>query len=225
MKRLLFIVFTATFVSAFSAPVKDMFAAKNDCLSEDDIVFVEWLESTGEQYILLPKGKYMGIDIDLQAEDNVYSIYGYVGKWNGGSRADTINYYTNFERGIIVLGGTLDYIYSGIITSGFFNVSVFGKDVEINGTPFSLSYPWGNYFGNSEFALFGCYNTKTKLVNCKKCRIGHCAIYTYSGGSSILAYDLYPVRLGSEGFMLDLLTGELIGNEGIGRFIVGPDVE
>lgn len=36
--------------------------------------------------------------------------------------------------------------------------------------------------------------------------------------------DLIPVRIGDEGFMYDRVSGKLFGNAGIGRFILGPDI-
>lgn len=36
--------------------------------------------------------------------------------------------------------------------------------------------------------------------------------------------DLIPVRVGSEGYMYDRVSGKLFGNSGTGHFILGPDI-
>lgn len=50
-------------------------------------------------------------------------------------------------------------------------------------------------------------------------------IYSFSIRTGSISLDLIPVRLGDVGYMLDTISGELFGNEGIGSFIVGPDKE
>lgn len=39
----------------------------------------------------------------------------------------------------------------------------------------------------------------------------------------VLIYDLIPVRKGSVGYMYDKVSGQLFGNAGTGSFILGPD--
>lgn len=36
--------------------------------------------------------------------------------------------------------------------------------------------------------------------------------------------DLIPVRVGSEGYMYNRINGQLLGNSGSGKFILGPDI-
>ena len=36
--------------------------------------------------------------------------------------------------------------------------------------------------------------------------------------------DLIPVRIGDEGYMYDRISGNLFGNQGSGKFILGPDI-
>lgn len=225
-KILLTIESVLLFFVCGAAPTKSMLAAtKTELLEEHGIVPIEYLESTDNQYILLPAAlDISGIDIDLLPRIDTYTATsGFVGTWNDGSRGCTINYYTHLGRGVIIRSYN-NYIYSHIITSDsdFFNVVVSLRDVYINGEYFELGERWGG-FASYPFALFGCYNTKHNIVNCKPCRIGHCALY--SGSNLIPIYDFYPVRIGKMGYMLDVISGELFGNDGEGNFILGPDVE
>lgn len=42
--------------------------------------------------------------------------------------------------------------------------------------------------------------------------------------NGIQKLHLIPVRVGSEGYMYDRVSGKLFGNSGTGRFILGPDI-
>lgn len=43
--------------------------------------------------------------------------------------------------------------------------------------------------------------------------------------NGILVRDLIPVRVGNIGYMYDKVSGQLFGNAGTGKFILGPDVK
>lgn len=53
----------------------------------------------------------------------------------------------------------------------------------------------------------------------------NCRIYSFKWSKGTTAVlDLIPVRIGSEGYMYDRVSGKLFGNSGTGHFILGPDV-
>lgn len=50
-------------------------------------------------------------------------------------------------------------------------------------------------------------------------------IYKFSiGRDNTPIIDLIPVRVGNEGFMYDKVSRKLFGNIGVGKFILGPDI-
>ena len=83
---------------------------------------------------------------------------------------------------------------------------------EINGEKGDLKTGKGN--DNVDvISLFGITN------------VTYMRLYSFrwvKGGVTVL--DLIPVRKGAEGFMYDKVSGQLFGNSGTGRFIVGPDI-
>lgn len=59
------------------------------------------------------------------------------------------------------------------------------------------------------------------IQNCIYGRIYY-AIYKINGEPVL---DLIPVRIGDEGYMYDRVSGRLFGNQGEGKFLLGPDVK
>lgn len=184
---------------------------------------VEYLESTGTQYILLPGAYYRGIDIAVsQPIENV--TYGCVGRWNGGSRADTIRNQSLYSRYLSVVNGdNSSPVMSGVNNaSKLVDVSVRGKDVVVAGVQYQMGQVWSMYLSNLPWALFGCYQTNNQSMTCQASKIGACKLY--AGNEHTLKYDLIPVRKGTVGYLYDRVSGKLFGNAGTGDFVLGPDV-
>ena len=53
--------------------------------------------------------------------------------------------------------------------------------------------------------------------------IGRIYRVTITSGTTIVR-DFIPIRVGTVGYMLDLVSGKLFGNKGTGNFVLGPDV-
>ena len=159
------------------------------------------------------------------------NVNGSVGIWNNGSRSDSIIFQTFQSRNFTVSsagGGG----YNGLqIRTG---LSLAMRHVIVNGLNVSVddnSYTWergwsGGGISQNYFALFGCYNTSSGIVNCQSCQIGKCTLYS----GDVVVYDFQPVlftnELGqSEGAMYDRVSGELdpFRNRGTGAFLWGPD--
>lgn len=160
---------------------------------------VEYLESTGTQYIVLPTTlDVRGIDCYILPEV-LNTAQGAIGRWNGASRADTIRYQSTQNRGFSVANGSnSSNISSGNLDrSGLCHITVRGTAVTIAGDDFTMGNIWGGYFSwDTPFALFGCYNTSTSSVSCGSNLIGVCKILV--GASLDVAHDLTPVRFTNE---------------------------
>jgi hypothetical protein len=195
---------------------------------------VQWLKSTGTQYILLQPGGYVtGIDIWIRPQYvSGGTQSGDVGTWNNGSRANTIRFNALKPSGeshsrnfIVVNASNSGQIYSGL-SWDYRHVTVFGTAVTIDGNSYTMGAAWGDYHPgsfSSNFALFGCYNSSTKTVNCRSTYIGPCKIYGGTNGSN-LVYDLIPYVKDGVGCMYDKLSDTYFYNQGTGEFIIGPDL-
>ena len=180
---------------------------------------VEYLESTGTQYIRLSNSVY-GIDITASHVENAGN-YGICGCWNGGSQANTIRYSTILNRGWSVTNRNNNgNIYSGSLTqTAVTRFTVNGSSVTINDTPYSMGEGWSYISTLKGFGLFGCTSGDSFVV--RKGRI-YCATLYDSNGNMI--YDFVPVRKSGVGYLYDNLSGLLTGNQGAGAFGVGSDV-
>ena len=209
----------------FGAPVKSMIGAYgiSSVNEESGIVEVEYLESTGTQYILV-NSQIDGFDGWLLPGNN--NTYGAVGIWNGGARADTIKWTNVQNRGWCFLTGhNNNNVYTYDMTYDFTHVIVDGQLCYVNGNHYQIGAVWGTYFSEYHyFALFGSYH-RDGYVNIQSCKIGICKLY-YKGE---LLYDFTPIRYKNEdnrweGAMYNNVTGELFRNQGTGEFIFGRDI-
>lgn len=201
-------------------------------VASSEIVPIEYLESTGTQYVLLNEFINGFEGLLLPANNN---NYGAVGNWNGGSRANTIKWAIKQNRGWIVTDeSNTKPVYSGNLKQDLLYVSVRGIDVTIDGVPYTLGNSWGLH---SQFLLFGCvsYGSSSSAagtVNLQSCKIGPCKLYQ----DNTLVHDFQPVRIGTTGALYDrrgvggmnpdgtARNDGLYFNRGTGAFILGSDV-
>lgn len=186
---------------------------------------VEWLESTGTQYINTGVYPYRGYTFDTKVA-KLNSKYNLVfwGCRSGGTPAtddwqcylnsnDTPNQPEVYEKVNLwtkkAMGETAGNWYSGIKPTIGTMYSFAGITVspQLN----RMTYPIV-LFG---FNMIGSINTSAGI-----CRIG---LFTaYSNGEKVV--DMIPVRVGNVGYMYDKVSRQLFGNAGTGTFVVGPDV-
>ena len=106
------------------------------------------------------------------------------------------------------------------------HVVVHGTSILIDDAEYSMGNEWGSYGYASKycFALFGCYNQNAGTVTCQSCKIGKCDIYV----NNALSYSFIPMRVGigkdAVGYMYEQISGQYYGNQGSGKFIIGPDM-
>ena len=205
-------------------PIRSVMAAESIGKIEEanDIKEVEWLQSTGTQYILV-NSSIDGFDGFILPENN--NTFGAVGVWNGGARSDTIKWTSVRDRGWCFLNGDNLGIYTFDMTYDLSHVIVNGTSCFVNGTYYQMGSTWGVYFSQYQyFALFGCYH-RDGYVSTQSCKIGRCKLY-YKGE---LLYDFTPIRYKNEdniweGAMYDNVNGEMFRNQGTGGFIFGRDI-
>ena len=225
MKSIAFIFAVTICFVTHSDPTKSMLGEKMNSICEssslpDGVIAVEYLESTGTQYIEV--GPIIGatsIRIVVSAseipESGAMKFYGICYNanflddfgvnatgWGGSSKFPcTVGKSIEFEAGEdgIFVDGT--YLYVGI---WFVRQRDEGKIVFLfSGSSGNKSYVDGNNYKRW------------------KGRIESCVVY--SGEMKMI--DLIPVRIENTGYMYDLVSGELLGNDGKGEFIIGPDKE
>ena len=225
MKNIAFISLSIICLLVFGKPTSNMLASKHMQLNQfniSEMIEVKWLESTGSQYILF-NSKVNGIDgWILPEDDHVHAPS--LGIWNGGSRLDGIKWTTFKNRGWIICNAANSGIYTFDMKYEFSQVIVNGTNAFVNSICYQMLYPLGSYFSQPYFALFGAYNIKTSLVDCRPCKIGRLKLFY----DDELLHDLIPIKFKNEdnsweGAMYDVLNDSLLRNQGTGKFIVGPN--
>ena len=181
---------------------------------------VEYLESTGTQYINTGISQNSNYIIEVEVMASAYGVEGLV-----GARVSRISYDhslvfpTDAQQLRYSLGNqkifanfTLNEWHT-VITNG----SVWYID-DVQQTNVNYTTPFNN--DNLTYYLFAIntngtvsnYNSSVKVRRCK-----------IRNGDTVLV-DLIPVRVGQVGQMYDQISKRLFGNSGTGNFVFGNDV-
>ena len=190
---------------------------------------VEWIESTGAQYIdtgiyavnnIIVEGSVIPVDYTTINESRIIIGTDYVGSgWTFVIRQpnDVKN-----NRLQVMFGGwwtsnpnpnndnSLD---AGVVST--FRYDREGRSFAVNGTIANTGSP-------SDFSqhkiLIG-KNRNQGFGELPSLKTVHIKIHT--GDNPVR--DFIPVRVGTVGYMYDRVSGEIFGNAGTGAFIIGPD--
>jgi hypothetical protein len=191
-----------------------------------DVAKIEYLESTGTQYIQLTcsvsAGTYFavgGVVIPIYTSTQQdYTVFGAnpYAQFNSAfySKNNTTNRitYTSIVGGLGAAGGVGGGWSGEIGTEVSFELSTTEKVV--NGVHTSISRPLNAAI--TAFRIFGGYqNTNRYPIRIK-------SLYIKKGNDTL--YDLMPIRIGQVGYMYDKISKQLFGNSGTGSFTLGPDV-
>lgn len=182
---------------------------------------VEYLQSSGSQYIQLPmtvaKGtafSVSGIIIAVYNNTSKYSIF----SGTPYNQFEAKFYQRNTSNNTITYDSTIGTVSANggwtasIGSETEFGLSTLGKTV--NGVFYELSRPLTANITN--FRLFGGYRNNNRYpVKFRSFKV--------VAGTTTL-YDLIAVRKGNVGYMYDTVSGELFGNSGSGSFTLGNDV-
>ena len=224
-KILLFLFLIPSVISG--EPVKSLLGARGtDMPTDEGIVSIEYLKSTGTQYILLPVhvSKFTSsapvISIKYRFSPKLQTFLfgcGSGSRWYIACYPSTLTFTCQFgNKGRFTRSDRLGDIHSLTIMPSL-------GIVEEDGVEYSFTSNDLNSDSNY-ICIFGFYDTANATIS----RLATAEIYSFRVYDSIgeeLILDLIPVRIGSTGYMLDVLSGELYGNMGRGEFIIGPDKE
>ena len=193
---------------------------------------VEYLKSTGTQWIdtgIKSSGE-MEVEVELHTQyvgfisNNCYYVYGYDPYYIGQ---------TSRETAVMIGGGT---------QNSAARCCSYGGDIF-----FQANYPWPNEktvakikdlkfsiddvvhytfsskksFTGGNCYLFACNQPGTDQVSNPNMSCYGCKIWL----SKQLVRNFVPVKKDEIGYMYDKVSGELFGNAGTGKFILGPDVK
>lgn len=188
---------------------------------------VEYLQSSGTQYINLPvivkSGTFFELDMYLVPIYSTTNTYNSIFSANPYQQFEACFYSYNSETGNLTynsLIGTLNS--SGGVGGGWggtegnyihYILSTSGKTNNA-GTYTAISRPLTDNI--TSFRLFGGYRNSNRYpVKFHKMKI--------TAGTTVL-FDLKSVRVGQVGYMYDSISGELFGNNGSGSFTLGNDI-
>ena len=193
-----------------------------------DVVEVEYLESTGTQWIdtgvSYDDFTDIGYEIKLNPLDSVaMSIENsFCGYSNYGSRWFGVNFTTQLSRGIQIGLGS-NSLYTGETSIKDYTIKVSSTDgVFLDGVDTGATYNSNVSRSGTTFLLFaicGRDSSNVNHINPRKCRIYSFKIYS---GTKVIQ-DMIPVRVGMEGAMMDRLTRKIYHNQGTGAFKIGAD--
>ena len=202
------------------------------------MVEIEYLESTGTQYIDLGIPFY---------SKNIYTFR--CGKFANNATGVRV-FGTRAQSGTLPKSSYLTYrVAAGSVNKLFF----YGSDTLT--TTGTSTNPPTTVASNMYTIEVGCYPTKVFKINGtsytngglqntnfvspynltlfgdntagvqepRKARFEF--VRAIDASTQVLELDLIPVRIGTVGYMYDRVSGQLFGNAGTGNFILGPDVQ
>ena len=197
------------------------------------MVEIEYLESTGTQYIktpIIPINSYVWISFRFRWVGNTTNkfetVFGFIKQSN--LNRITFNKYQGkwmFGYNSTVSMNSVDSNIHDVLISryGEGNSAYFFCDIDnirrgenkINAGQESL-----------QIYLFGRNQSGTSVDNLSEIQLMsfHAKIYSDTMLQELVnEYDYIPVRIGQIGYMYDRISGQLLGNDGTGDFVIGPD--
>ena len=179
---------------------------------------VEYLEGTGKQYIstmLIPTRVHVGLKPIGPASP--YHDNAYFGVNNNGSR--TTGLFSETKDTLKAVNYNRNSVEFSALWGEFHSVCFDRDTVSVDGETKALVT---NFSGTDDgIKSFGLFDFPQKATDSNpKSAISYCKMWDREDN---LMADFIPVRVGDVGYMYDRVSGELLGNNGTGSFIVGPD--
>ena len=188
---------------------------------------VEWLESTGTQYIDTGVFASLNTSVDIKAQfTELFNDNALIAMDNGYGAKDSfaLEYYSKF--GICLsIGGASPYWKTitviTVVTNTWYDISAGRVSAKVNGVRFARVYDSGNpvSFSPLHHLYMFSFGRKGAPIIFGKARIAYSQIYD----NGVSLRDFIPVRVGDVGYMYDRVSEQLFGNQGTGAFIIGPD--
>ena len=185
-----------------------------------DIIPIEYLQSTGTQYISLPFGfdktdeVYFNFSVDSGQNSDKYMVSPTT--WNNNNNRFAMGVHqSKFTAGYGNTGTGNTYLTPSTNNDGQIHKWVYKNYIytisDLNLTKNCSSITFGGTSANLK--LFYGYNANTK---------GKITYYKHI--KSNMTIELIPVRIGTVGYMYDKVSRQLFGNSGTGSFTLGPDI-
>lgn len=197
---------------------------------QEEIRRVEYLESTGKQYVdtgvtppaspriemtVMPINRARILDASYYSRDGAYRNFGV----NIPPRGAISLHYNASTAGsdIVIDNGGVSFLNTVVsFTADGNSFTAFGTTK----TDSSWTIEPGSSCTIGMFARHVTLRDGTeKWESLIKMRIYSCRIYD----GSTLVRNFVPVAIGSTGYLLDRVSGRLFGNQGTGSFVLGPD--
>lgn len=182
--------------------------------------WVEYLESTGTQYIdtgVLIDTSTDTVEITFMPHAETSGYQAYYGTDETGNGQFSLRKNTN--------GNNIQVLKNAAVSAGitadekWHTVKVTPNKAIVDGIDIALSQADAQY--TKSLMLFARTTTVDTITAYAKCRIASFEIYR----NNILVRDFRPIAIGATGYMLDMVSGEYLqyGNAGTGDFTLGPD--
>lgn len=180
---------------------------------------VEYLESTGTQYIEIPFGFYktdeiyMDFSLDSSMDSDKYMLAAKT--WNSNNNRFGLGRYRYLNVGYGSAGTGSTQLTPNTQNDGNIHQWRYRNYLfEVVDLNLSINVSNINFGGTTtDLRLFFGYNANTK---------GKIAYYKQVK-NGVTVIELIPVRVGQVGYMYDKVSGQLFGNNGTGSFILGND--
>lgn len=195
----------------------------------EEIRRVEYLESTGTQYIDTGLNADSGLGCDMSMAFPDASMNG---NYTFGVLKRTGNTYVRYHASFLTSGSPNLNLFLGggtVIVAGVaaspgtgdwhrFTYDPQAQTASVDNSSGSTS-GLGAWDAGMDVTLFGRQDSNGTL-GLSRIRVRYAKFYR----SGSLVQDFVPVAIGSVGYLLDRVSGRLFGNQGTGDFVVGPDI-
>lgn len=184
---------------------------------------IEYLESSGTQYIELPRGIDSSTDMRVDFlfganNNNDRFLFGSSDGWMVnvfmlGAASQTKNYtfrYYNIREAV-------NRSYAPYGSRNLFVKN--GQYISLGS--YSVTCPSYSKTIQKTFIFCGTSNGSDPMSNQNN---KYMRIYSFYMSDSIYQVDLIPVRVGTTGYLYDKVSGQCFGNAGTGSFILGNDI-
>ena len=182
---------------------------------------IEYLESTGTQYIEIPFGFgntdeiYMTFSVDTTQISDKYMIAPKT--WNNNSNRFGMGVHDSvFCVGYGAASTPQTKLTPNTRTDGLIHQWRYKQHIfdilDLNLTIDVSSITFGGTTTNLKLFFGYNLNTKGKIAYYKQVKNG------------VTVIELIPVRVGQVGYMYDKISGNLFGNDGTGDFVLGNDI-
>ena len=181
---------------------------------------IEYLESTGEQFIdtgIYPDF-YTKVDCVISGLFNNKRIFGARGNGFQDRQFECIFYDTHAYGMIFRFAYFDNYLFRPENYDQIFTIEMDSNGAVVNNN--LIRFEQASYFTVPRTLLLFANHFNTGPGDFATAKMFSFRIWQ----NSELVRDYIPVRIGQVGYMYDNVSGQFFGNEGTGEFVLGPDI-